>query len=309
MELRQLAYFLAAAQTQNFSKAAVLCLVAQPALSRQVASLERELGVELFRREKQRVKLTAAGQEFITYAKSALDAAQQGQQMLVKLQEGLKGTVRVGSVASLATALLPQVFATFHKQYPSVSLQVKVSKAEQLVHLVEQEEIDLGLTLDPIIQSDIVVSKELFRQPLYALVPVDHPLTRIPREECTLERIVAEPIIMLDEASRVRIVIEQLLRQRGLSVQPVIEMDSLGGVSELIRLGCGITLIPPALLRPDPDLTLIPIMNLSAKFIFAIVYRRFGNCSRSALQFINQLTRDASIATSVTLAEKTKESN
>ena len=73
MEFHQLTYFLAAAHTQNFRKAAELCLVTQPALSRQIAALEKELGIPLFRRVKQRVELTPAGQTFVEYAKNALE--------------------------------------------------------------------------------------------------------------------------------------------------------------------------------------------------------------------------------------------
>jgi DNA-binding transcriptional LysR family regulator len=77
MEFRQLTYFLAAAQTQHFRKASEICLVAQPALSHQIASLEAELGVALFKRVKQRVVLTPTGQEFAAYARGALELLQQ----------------------------------------------------------------------------------------------------------------------------------------------------------------------------------------------------------------------------------------
>ncbi|QBD75722.1 LysR family transcriptional regulator [Ktedonosporobacter rubrisoli] len=289
MELRQLAYFLAAAQTQNFSKAAILCLVAQPALSRQIAALETELGVALFRREKQRVKLTPAGREFMTYAKCALDAAQQGQQMMVKLQKGLQGIIHVGSIRSLASVLLPRVFASFHKRYPAVHLQVKVSPAQQLVSLVEQEKIDLGLTFDPIIQSDIVVARELFRQSLQALVAFDHPLTHEDPASLTLERIIAEPLIAFDESSRVRRITERLLYLRGLSAQPVAEIDSIDGVKELVRLGCGVALILPAFLQSTPGLKLLPISDLSEEFPFTLIYCRFGTLPAASLQFINTM--------------------
>ena len=85
MEFYQLTYFLAAAQTQNFRKAAELCLVAQSALSRQIAALEEELEVELFTRNKKRVTLTAAGQEFARYVRNAMDQLQEGQQFLAEL--------------------------------------------------------------------------------------------------------------------------------------------------------------------------------------------------------------------------------
>src|SRR5581483_929745 len=95
MEFHQLTYFLAAAQTQNFRKAAELCLVAQSALSRQIAALEAELGVELFRRNKKRVMLTPEGEEFASYVRSALEQLQQGQQMLGDLRAGERGTVEI----------------------------------------------------------------------------------------------------------------------------------------------------------------------------------------------------------------------
>ena len=113
MEFYQLTYFLAAAQTQNFRKAAELCLVAQSALSRQIAALEDELEVELFTRWKKRVTLTTVGQEFALYVRNAMEQLQEGQQFLAELQEGQRGTIRIGCIESLATALLPALFASF----------------------------------------------------------------------------------------------------------------------------------------------------------------------------------------------------
>ena len=89
MELRQLTYFLTAVQTRSFRKAAEICLVAQPALSRQIAALEEELGVSLFTRAKQRITVTAAGNEFAIYARNVLEQLQQGQQAMVNRQEGI----------------------------------------------------------------------------------------------------------------------------------------------------------------------------------------------------------------------------
>src|SRR5579884_4154568 len=109
MEFYQLTYFLAAAQTQNFRKAAELCLVAQSALSRQIAALEDELEVELFTRNKKRVALTPAGQEFAIYVRNAMEQLQEGQQFLAELRAGERGTIRIGCIESLASAFLPSL--------------------------------------------------------------------------------------------------------------------------------------------------------------------------------------------------------
>ena len=152
MEFRQLRYFLAAAQTQNFRKAAELCLVTQPALSRQIIALEKELGTLLFRRVQQRVELTPAGRAFVEYAKNALEVLQQGEMELARWQQGLSGTVEIGCNQSLAAAFLPPLLATFRKRYADIQLKVQVQHSDEVITLVEQGAVDLGFIYDPTIR-------------------------------------------------------------------------------------------------------------------------------------------------------------
>ncbi|GHO46561.1 LysR family transcriptional regulator [Ktedonospora formicarum] len=289
MEFRQLTYFLTAAQTQNFRKAADLCYVAQPALSRQIAALEEELGITLFRRVKQRVVLTPAGQEFANYVKSALDTLQQGQFAMSRLQQGQGGTLSIGCNESLATALLPEVFSRFRGQYPDVRMKVSVNRTDEVISLVEQGEVDLGLIFDPDVRSEIVVLQELFRQQLQVLVSSEHPLARQEPREITLSRALEEPLILLDESARLRKVLDRIFLQRGFVISPSVEISSVEGLKELVRHGSGITLISPALMRSahHEGLTLLPISDLQEEFIYALVYRRFGTLSLLARQFID----------------------
>ncbi len=247
MELRQLTCFLTAAQTQNFRRAAELCLIAQPALSRQIAALEAELGVELFARVKQRVVLTDAGKEFALYARNALDILQQGQQEMSKFQAGQSGTVLLGSNQSLATAFLPRMFAAFHRQYPQILVRVRGANSSEVMTLVERGEVDLGFVFDPRERSETVTVKELFRQPLNLLVAAHHPFAHMPVHELTLERIVREPLFLLGETLRLRQVLERIFTQRGLFVRPAVEIDSIDGLKELVRQGNGVTITLPAL--------------------------------------------------------------
>src|SRR5881227_3235287 len=237
MEFYQLTYFLAAAQTQNFRKAAELCLVAQSALSRQIASLEEELEVELFKRNKKRVTLTPAGQEFALYVRNVMDQLQEGQQFLAELQAGQRGTVRIGCIESLATAFLPTLFASFHQQYPHIRLKVRVNHTDELITLVEQGEVELGLILDPRSQSELLIIKELFRQPLHLLVSAQHALAQSKVPAVTLEQIITEPLLVLDETSRMGQITKRLFAQHGLPVHPLVEIESVEGLKEMVRQG------------------------------------------------------------------------
>ena len=294
MEFHQLTYFLAAAQTQNFRKAAELCLVAQSALSRQIAALEDELEVSLFTRKKKRVILTPAGQEFALHVRKSLEQLQEGQQLLTELRAGQRGTLLIGCIESLATAFLPELFASFHQHYPNVRLKVRVNHTDELITSVEQGEVELGLILDPRLQSELLIVKELFRQPLHLLVSAQHPLVQTKTATVTLEQIVAEPFLLLDETSRMGQITTRIFAQRGLAIRPLVEIESVEGLKEMVRQGIGVTLTLPALIRPSQigtDLVLLPISNLTEEFIFALVYHRVGSISRVAREFIQAISQ------------------
>ncbi|HET8844268.1 MAG TPA: LysR family transcriptional regulator, partial [Ktedonobacteraceae bacterium] len=278
---------------QNFRKAAELCLVAQPALSRQIAALEGELGVELFKRANQRVSLTPAGREFAVYAQQALERLQQGQQAMASILEGQEGTVLLGCIEPLATTFLANCFRTFQQRYPRISLSVRVSRTDDVLNMVERAEVDLGLIFHPTIQREVLVVKELFRQPLRLLVPHEHAFLAQDPSELSLKQILTEPLLLPRATSRLRRIIDQALTQRGLVCKPVVEIDSIAGLKELVRQGCGITLLPAALLGEIPHeekLVTLPLKELAEQFIFALVYRASGPISPPARQFINLLT-------------------
>jgi DNA-binding transcriptional LysR family regulator len=294
MEFHQLNYFLAAAQTQNFRKAAELCIVAQSALSRQIAMLEDELEVALFTRNKKRVTLTEEGQEFALYVRNAMEQLQEGQLFLAGLRAGQRGTIRIGCIESLSTAFLPALFASFHQQYPNIRLKVHVNHTDELITFVEQGEVELGLILDPRLQSELLVVKELFRQPLHLLVSAQHPLAQKKVPAVTLEQIMTEWLLLLDETSRMGQITKRIFAQRGLPIHPLVEIESVEGLKEMVRQGIGVTLTLPALIRPSQignDLVLLPITNLVEEFIFALVYRRVGTISRAAREFINTISQ------------------
>ena len=295
MELRQLTYFLTAVQTRSFRKAAEICLVAQPALSRQIAALEEELGVSLFTRAKQRITVTAAGNEFAIYARNVLEQLQQGQQAMVNMQEGIEGTITLGCVEPLATAFLPVMFQSFHQRYPRVRFDVRVLRTDDIMTLIEHEEVDLGLIFDPTVRPEVLVFKELFRQSLHVLMPAQHPLAQKSHLSLTLEEVLAEPLLLLRQTARLRRIIDRILLQRGMAVQPIVEIDSLEGLKELVKQGSGITFILPALLGLDPganNVAVVPLADVTEQFIFALVYRRFGSISKPARQFMNVVTQN-----------------
>lgn len=294
MEFRQLQYFLAAAQTQNFRKAADLCLVAQSALSRQIAALEAELGVLLFRRSEQRVFLTLAGQEFAAFARNALDELQKGQQAMVELAQGERGTVTVGCVEALATNFLPQVFARFNQEHPNVRLRVRTGGADDLMRLVEQGVLDFGLIFDPVTHSELLTVREIFRQPLQVVVAKNHPLARYKGQSLLLADIIDQPIVALSEGFSMHRILHNLFTRYKLNPSNLVEIDLVDGMREFVKQGVGICFAPAALIKPhqiEHDFVLLPLVDLTDEYSFALVYRRIGSISLAARGLIEAISK------------------
>lgn len=99
-----------------------------------------------------------------------------------------------------------------------------------------------------------------------------------------------EPFLLLDETSRMGQITKRIFAQRGLPLRPLVEIESVEGLKEMVKQGVGVTLTLPALIRPSQigsDLALLPIAGLEEELIFALVYRRVGSISRVAREFIN----------------------
>jgi DNA-binding transcriptional LysR family regulator len=150
MELRRLRYFVAVAESLSFRGAAENLRVAQPALSAQIRTLEREIGAQLFLRSTRNVELTAAGRVFLEEARAVLAAARRAEQRVRQAEAGLVGSLRLGLIAPSANAWLAAILRDFQKRLPGVQLSIfDLTSTEQLRRL-QAHELDAGLLRPPI---------------------------------------------------------------------------------------------------------------------------------------------------------------
>lgn len=150
MELRVLKYFLAIAREENFTRAAQQLHVTQPTLSRQIADLEQELGVKLFRRSNHNVVLTEDGMILKRRAQELLTLADKTKRDFLHRGEQLEGTVAIGSGEFLATRCLTDCIAAFHRMHPQVRYELVSGNAGNLLDQIERGLLDLALLAEPI---------------------------------------------------------------------------------------------------------------------------------------------------------------
>lgn len=176
MQFQQLQYFVAVAETRHFTRAADLVHVAQPSLSQQIKSLERELGADLFLRARGNITLTDAGEALLPLARRILADADTARHEVQELAQLRSGRVRLGATPSLCTGLLPDVLRAFHDRYPGIRLLIEEGGSHDLVRELARGALDLALVVLPLpTPSPALTTVELLREDLVVVSSPDAP--------------------------------------------------------------------------------------------------------------------------------------
>ena len=150
MELRTLRYFLAVAREENMTEAANVLHVTQPTLSRQIAELERELGVTLFERTNRSCVLTGEGMRLRQRAEEILSLVDQAEAELADAEGALTGTIRIGAGETQAMRLVLSTFAALHRDHPGVTVELYTGNADAVEERLERGLLDFALLIEPV---------------------------------------------------------------------------------------------------------------------------------------------------------------
>ncbi|MGD9695957.1 MAG: selenium metabolism-associated LysR family transcriptional regulator [Thermoleophilia bacterium] len=243
MDLRHLTTLRMVADKGSFSQAAEELEVSQPAVSFQIRALEQRLGHRLLDRSGRRVALTEAGEVVYRYAKRMTGMEAELEREMDGLGTEIAGRLLLGSSAGPGELLLPRLLGTFHALHPDVRVSLIVSDTQSVVERVLDDELELGVVgADRPLRG--VVYEPFVRDELVAIVLPDHRLAD--RGSVTLADLADEPMLLQQEGSGVRAVLEAGLREAGMrdrDLQIVMELGMQQSVKAAVLDGFGITVI------------------------------------------------------------------
>ena len=241
MELRQLDIFRILAHELNFTRAAERAHCVQSNVSVQIRGLEQELGVQLFERLGQRVRLTAHGQRLLPYSERILRLLEEAR-AITRDGESPAGTLVVGSPESVLTYRLPPVLQMFRRKYPEVELVFRAVGSTELVPLLEQGQLDIGLVIDDLLKHPRLQVEALGPEPLALLVHPGHSL--LARSAVSAEDLRNQAFLLTDPGCAYRSKLEHALGKEHVRPKAVMEFTSVETIKQCAALGMGIACLP-----------------------------------------------------------------
>jgi LysR family transcriptional regulator, hydrogen peroxide-inducible genes activator len=287
MNLRDLKYIIAVAETRHFGRAAERCFVTQPTLSGQIKKLEDELGVAIFERTNRSVDITPVGKEIVVHARQIMEQASVIQQLARAHQDPLAGPLHIGAIPTLSPYLMPLILRPLRKQHPQMKLVLSEELTNTLLERLRTHEIDGALLATAVAEPELE-SLALFDEPFWIAYPRTHPFYT--RDRITLRDLRDEPLLLLAEG---HCLADQAMEVCHLGERQAQDgMDDLRAASletliQLVGAGFGITLVPALAMRgswtTDSGVVAQPLAIANAARRVALVFRR-SFPRRAALQ-------------------------
>lgn len=285
VEIHQLRYFIAVAESRSFTRAAEHEHVSQPPLSHQIHKLEEELGAPLFDRQGRTIRLTDAGKAFLLHARSIVTHLNEGKAEVLEIAEGKRGRLSIGASSTIAPHLLPVVLPGFALGSRDISITVAAEPCDAVVGRIRDAILDIALVTLPVELNGFDCEKVL-EEPLYVAVPNGHELAT--SKITTLREVADQPILFVKEGCLNEPVLEAF-RTAKIVPNIVFESSFYSCVLALVTAGMGIAFVPEMASYGTNTCTFIPLQHENASRSVGIVSLTGRSPSGAQKRFVQYL--------------------
>lgn len=241
MEVRNLITFVHVAELNSFTKAAKALGYSQSTVSFQIKQLESELDCMLFERINHTISLTEKGRDLLIYAQQISHLTEEFKQNLCNSHE-ISGHVHIVTPDSICEMMLTQNYIDFYKHYPKISLKFSTADTDDMFRILNHNEADVIFTLDShIYHQDYIIAKEE-RISTHFVTSAASPLAR--KKNLVIQDILEYPFILTEKKMGYRRVFDEMLAQKSLQIQPVLEIGRTDLITSSLEKGVGISFLP-----------------------------------------------------------------
>lgn len=275
MELRHLRYFAAVAEELHFGRAAQRLHIVQPALSKQIASLESEIGVQLFHRTKRRVTITDAGSVLHEEVRVILQRIERAVEAAQMTAAGQVGSLDLGFIGPAMWSVLPKLLGEHHRRLPDVRFRLSELSSVAQIASLRDGTLDAGFVRLPLHDYDYVEFRVVLTEPFVVTLPERHPAAAAASVD--LAALAAEPFIFVPRRVEPGFYDRciALCQSYGFSPNVVEEGTGPTAICGMVATGLGITLSPASILDALwPGIVFRPLSRPSLELELAVATRR-----------------------------------
>lgn len=253
MDIYALQAFIAVSKQGSFSLAADCLYLTQPAVSKRIAGLERELGIRLFDRIGRQVMLTEAGSTLLPRAQNLLNDLADLKRLASNLSGTVTGTLVMGTSHHIGLHRLPAPLRVFTTSYPEVRLDIRFMDSEAACRAVETGELEIAVVTLPNLGPGKLDLRKVWDDPLAFVVATDHPLAS--RTDLSLAELTGYPAVLPGKTTYTRSILDAAISKHNLELKINMSTNYLETLKMLVSAGQGWSLLPETML----DHNLVPL--------------------------------------------------
>jgi LysR family cyn operon transcriptional activator len=288
MELRQLKYFVHAAEKGNFTAAADELYITQSTLSQQIMQLESELNTHLFDRIGRRVRLTESGQVMLEHARFVLAEVDKTRQAIEDLQGLLTGELRIGVTYAFTSLLMP-ILVSFPKKYPGIRLRIVYAPPDELVQKLLAADLDMVLTFHGSGQDSAFEMTPLVKSRIVLAVGKHHRLAGT--KNLSIDSLKGVDMILATRGYSSRDFLDEILYKHNIALQVRIEMNDVHSILSLVEKGHWATLLNERAVEGWKNIVAIPVKGQEWVRRSYVITQKGTHPKKSAVRFMEELLK------------------
>ncbi len=286
---RRLQVFHTVARLLSFTKAAETLHMTQPAVTFQIRQLEEHFNTRLFDRTHNRISLTAAGDRVFEYAEKIITLYGEMDSRVRELTGDVSGILIIGASTTIAEYVLPGLLGEFQLRYPEVNVRLSVSNSLGIVHLVENNSVDVGIVESPVSNKNLAV-EVCWEDELMFICPPHHAMAK--KKTVLVKELVGLPYLCREEGSGTRDVISEYLGHNNIHINELnlcMEFGSPESIKSAVEAGLGVSIVSRATVAKELKLKTLVALPLTPPLLrpFSFVYQRQKFRLRAVEEFMN----------------------
>lgn len=287
---RRLGIFFAVAEEGSLTRAAARLALSQPAVTRELRILERGLATVLFERLPRGVRLTEAGETLLAGARALVRLEQDTCEALGELAAFGRGSLVLAASNTIGNYVLPRVIVAFHRLYPRVTIDVRITNSREVLRLLGEDRIGLGFIESEASLSGDVEAQVFASDELVPVVAPSHPLAQASR--ISLDEALRGIMLLREEGSGIRAAVESRLQRLGRVPADTLTLGTTEAIKDVLRAGIGLALLPRPAVATELAaglLVVLPLRRLLMRRRLAWVKRRYRRLGPAYTVFLQKL--------------------